>query len=804
MAASKLVKRIGIGFGALVLLLVVAAVTIPFFVNVDSYRPQIVQAVNDQLNGKFELGPLKLTLWGQIKVEVGGFQLNDAQGRKVVAAKDVFFHIPWLSIFSGAPLITFKMLKPEVIITKDKTGKMNAMTLMKTASKTPTPESKTAPSTAKKEIPGMATRARIGIEMRNAFLDYKDATTGLSTKVQDLNFIVKDLSMSRPTEIELWADLDTKMAGLTVKGPARFSANGKPQFEGGEFKEALFHAKLDLNDLEILMPGLFEKKKGIIAGGATAIKVSPTAARIESMELKFHNAILNAQGGASNLGAETSPIVDFKFKSNEIALKPWNELVPMLKDYDLAGTASMEGNANGLPDKLQYALIAGVKALTAKAPNLKAEPRIDASLKVATDQIESLNFSFKAPGNDLKAAGKVISFTNPNANFSITSTGMDLDQLVDFPKPEKKGGGTSAPATTKTAEKSGTKGKEENLDASLDPLRANPIAAATKATLTYNLAMLKAYGVKMTEIQGQMSFRDLGFTIDKFRMGLWNGTISSTAAIQMKPKVPTYRFSAEVNGLDIRQAVASQLELFKNTLLGQAFFKMEASGASFNPEPAKGNLNAKGNMKVVNATFATIDVARMASEAINKAIDGISGKVPQLKGKKLGSPGNSEGKYESVTGDFTIQDGFFSAPNFFAKAEANKGIDVRGNTRVGIKDYSLQANWELVDSYNLLHARDVNVEASGVRVDHILAEGDKPVVFPISVGGTVFAPTPNYASVPEALGKVALNNVANAAGAKAKAEAQKLAEEQAKKLIKNAPPAAQDALNKFGKKIFGH
>jgi len=799
---KKIFKRIGIGIGALFLLLVIAAIAIPFFVNVDNYRPQIVEAVNKQINGKFDLGPLKLTLWGQIKVEVGGFQLQDAQGRKVVAAKDVYFHVPWLSIFSGSPLLTFKMMKPEVIVIKDKNGKINAMTIMKSSKETPAAaatDAKGSPTDALNNLPGIARRTRLGMEMRNALLDYQDATTGLSTKVNDLNVVVKDLSLSRPTDIEVWAELDTKMAGLTVKGPARMSAQGKPQFNGSEFKEALFTAKADLNDLEIMMPGLFEKRKGIVAGGNTTLKVSPTAASIESMELKFHNAVLNASGGATNLGAETSPVIEFKMKSNEVSLKPWNELVPPLKSYDLAGTASMEANANGALDKLQYGAFAAVKGLTAKAPNLKAEPRIDASIKIVTDQVENMSMTFKAPGNDLKATGKVVSFTAPNANISITSTGLDLDQLVEFPKPEKKAEGK--PAET-AAKKPGE--KPADFDAALDPLRENKMAAAAKANIVFNLAMIKAYGVKMTDMQGQMSFRDLGFYVDRFKMGLWNGTITSTAGIQMKPKTPTYRFNADVSGLDIKQAVASQLELFKNTLVGIANFKMDANGASFNPEPAKGNLNAKGNMKVTNATFATIDIAKMAGDAINRAVDGISAKVPALKGKKVGGIGNTESKYEFVSADFTIQGGYFSAPNFFAKSEPNKGIDVRGDTKVGIKDYSLRAKWELVDTYNLLKARDLNVETNGVRIDHILAEGNNPVILPIEVGGTIFAPTPNYTSVPEALGKIALNNVASAAGEKAKSEAKKAAAAEANKIIQKAPPAAQEALKGLGKKLFGN
>lgn len=799
----RILKRLGIGIAAFFGLLLIAAIAIPFFINVDTYRPQIVQTVNDKINGKFELGKLTLTLWGQIKIQVDGFSLVDSQNRKVVSAKDVYFHVPWGSILSGAPLLTFKMTKPEVAVVKDKTGKMNVMTLMKPST---APEVKKDPSAGGgTSLPGMATRARLGIEMRDALLSYQDAVTGLSTQVKDLNVIVKDLSLSRATEMEVWANLDTTMGTLVVRGPARLTAKANPEFKDGVFQQATASLKADLNDIEVLMPPMFAKKKGIAANATSQLKISSQEARIETAEVKFHNAVVTASGGATNLGAEPasaqpSPVVQLTFKSNEIELKPWSELVPMLAEYNLSGTAALDGGADGPTDKLQYRANIAVKSMSAKAPHLKAEPKIDALIKIVTDQIENLTLTMKAPGNDLKVSGKLVSFTAPKADFQVTSTGMDLDQLIDFPKPEKKGAGEGGGGAAKGA----PKGKESDLDEAVAPLRANKMAAATRANIVFNLAMLKAYGVKISDMNGQMSFRDLGFYIDRFRMGLWAGTVSATAGILLKPKVPTYRFTADVASLDIKQAVTSQFELLKNTLLGIANFKMEATGASFNPEPAKSNLNAKGTMKVVNATFATIDVGRMATEAINRSIENISAKIPALKGQNVKAPASTESKYDLVTSDFSINGGMFSAPNFFAKAEANRGIDVKGITQVGIKDYSLKANWELVDTYNLTKARDVAVIQSGVRIERVLAEGDKPVSFPVIIGGTVQNPVPNYASVPEALTRVALANASRAVEGKAKAEAKKVAEEQSKKLIEKAPPKTQEALKGLGKKLFGN
>ncbi len=55
---KKLFKWLGIIFGGLFALMLLAAILVPLFVNVDSFRPDIEKTVNEQINGKFELGKL--------------------------------------------------------------------------------------------------------------------------------------------------------------------------------------------------------------------------------------------------------------------------------------------------------------------------------------------------------------------------------------------------------------------------------------------------------------------------------------------------------------------------------------------------------------------------------------------------------------------------------------------------------------------------------------------------------------------------------------------------------------------------
>lgn len=785
---KKWMKRLAIGFGALLAVLLLAIVLLPMFINVDKYRPQILEAVNQNINGKAELGKLSLSLWGRIRVDADGFVLSDARSQKVVSVKEVHFDLPLMSILLGAPSVQFKMNHPELLVSKDKKGQLNVLTLMKPSKGPLAPAEPTEPSSGSSSLPGIATRAKLDVEMLQAHLTYRDEATALNAEIKDLNLVVHDLSMGQPTNIELSAQLDTRMGKtMTVKGPAKMSAHLVPHFEGSELKSAEASWKIDLSALEIDMPTLFHKGKNIPAHAEGQGKLVGKVFDLTAFALRFHNAEIESSGRIELADVEAKKPLSMKIgvRAKPIALKPWTELVPMLATYELGGSASFNADLSGTSENPQYRADLAVQRLTAKAPMLKAQPVIDAEMRVVTDRIDDLKLRMKAPGNDLSVTGKVIGFAAPKIEINAVSPGMDLDQWIDFPAPAaKKSSSAPAPAGGKT--------KTADYDSLLAPVRENPMLAKASATVNARIAFIKAYQVRMNDISTRTTFKDLSLAIESFKMGIFSGTVASSARLNMAPRTPTYRMDLGVTALDLKQAVASQMALFKNTLTGKLSMKMDATGASLNPDPAKKNLVAKGNFAVADGTFATIDIGKVATEAIGKAMAGLSGQIPQLKNTKLNPPPNSESKYSKIASDFTIKDGVFTAPNFVAVSLPGKGLDLQGSTRVGLMDYALKADWVVIDTHNLTTARNLTVDQAGVRVEHILANGNDPVKLPIQVSGTLFEPKPSYTSVPEALGKVALNNISKAVQGKVKSEVQK-----------KAQGAIQDAMKGLGKKLFG-
>ena len=759
-------KKWLIGFGVFLGLIIGSALVIPLFVKVDQYRPQILKIVNQRLNGELSLGELKLSLWGKVRVDIAGLDLKDAAGQSVLSVKDAYLHIPFLPLFKGKPELDFVMNQPQVVVLKDKKGQLNVMGLMKKSSESPEPSAKSQKqetlsvagdsSMQMKELPSWVASARLGVQLSHADLNYQDLLSGVKSQIQDLNFEIRDLSLTHPAEFKLWTKLHAQI-GKTLSLASDFKLNGR------------------------LEPKLDAAQHSIQALSST-------------VRAEFLNAQMDLQVLLSELQDVNQMQFHFSLKSNEILLKPWTDLLPELKPYELGGSFQMSAQAQGQMSHPTYEAQLSFKDLSFKLPQLLAPGVLAGQIKIKTDQVESMLLSLKAPGNELNVQGQLLSFSKPKLNLTVSSPGMDLDQWVKFEKKTKTAQAAPSTGSDSSSAEGTQSGSGVDYDAMLQPLRDLPIAQNFLAQVRVQMSNLKAQQVPIQEIECHLSLKDLALGLDQCRMKVFSGEIQSQGAIQFKPQRPTYQMQLKVSHLDFGQAVQTQMPLFKNTVKGLGSFKMDLQGKSLNPALLMDQLSAQGNLRVEQATFTTIDVMKMVKEGLGQALSRVGDKIPALKGKKLDTLPDREAQYEFMGGEFTLAQGVFQSPKFQAKAVPQKGLDLNGRTQVKLKDLSVDAFWEVVDTYNITHVRDLSIEQLGVKVDHLFAEGNAPVSFPIHVGCTLKAPCYSYTEIPEHLAKIALKNSSKAASQRVSQEAKKKAEDLIKQV---APPAIQEKLKRF-------
>lgn len=765
-------KKIGIIFGSLLALILVAIVVIPFVVDVDHFRPEIERAANEQINGKLKLGKLSLSLWGKISVKIAGVELIDAGGHPLLKVAEGALNIPVFSIFSGSPLITFSMQGADLVVIRDAKGGLNWLTLMKAGQKTdsaqaPAPKEKKEAEATKVELPSLVANARLGVELLKSKLRFDDAASQTHAVLDPITIKLHDVSLSRKTELELIAEVKTESGpDAKIVGPVKLTATLNPKLKDGVIEGGSFDAKFDADDLEIQKGSVFHKKPGVPANVVVHGSLSPTALTLKNSELHFHNAKLDVSGEFQKTGN-----LNVVLQAKPIDLKPWGQLIPALNEFELGGIATLIANVKGISTSLQYSGKLELKDMTFKGPMLKAKPRIQLLVDLQTDRIERFFAEVSGPGTQAKLTGKVISFQKPQITFDLTSTGMDLDQWIDFPKEEAK----AAPAQSAgwTGKKSGESGNAgSDMDAMLDPIRKNEALKGASIQGSVSIPLLKVKGAKIEGLRAGLRLKDLKAGISDLKLKAYDGAVAGSMEVDVAPAMPKYSLKLNVSGIDLQKAVETQFFAFKNTLVGIAQFSLDASGASFNPETAKRKLVAKGSFQIANAKFATIDVMKMVSEAISNAVAKVGDKIPGIKNRAPKVSGNRESKYKSVTGTFTIQDGKLRAPDFSALAVQDHGLDLKGATELGLIDQSLDAKWEIIDTYRLTGASEISANIAGKEIKNILAKGENdPVMIPVSVGCKWSAPCPKYDEAPIYFAKIAADRVAKGATQAFKAQA---------------------------------
>lgn len=302
--------------------------------------------------------------------------------------------------------------------------------------------------------------------------------------------------------------------------------------------------------------------------------------------------------------------------------------------------------------------------------------------------------------------------------------------------------------------------------------------------------------IKLTDLAAEIKFRSKVYNLRTLTFKVLGGEGKASGTVNLVKALPSYDFAITLKSVDLNQAASSHSEIFKNTIKGVADFQMTGRGEGFDPIVAKKRLAGSGTLRVKEGRFSTLNVGQMLEKGLGESWVKLAEKIPALQGKPLSKIGPIESEYEVIKSDFSIQKGVFDASNFEALAKENKGVDLKGSTQVNLETCGINARWRVIDTYNVTKVRDLSVEQGGVKVEHILAEGNGPVSFPVQLEGTCGDPKVNYEAMTSALIKVALQNVSQGVVQKAKQEITKKIGEE---LQKGAAKPIQDAL----KGIFG-
>jgi AsmA protein len=347
----KALKIIGI----VVVLLLLVAITLPFLINVNSFRPKLESALTEALGREVKVGNLSLSiLTGSVSAEDLSIADDPAFSKDpFIRAKSLKVGVEVMPlIFSKALHVTDITLdKPEIALLRDASGKWNFSSLGNKSE-----AAKPAPATGPSSTPDLSVSK---LDVKDGRLSVNRANSSIKPHVYDnVDISVRDFSPKSQFPF-------TISANLPAGGTAKLDGKAGP-INSTDVSESPIEAQINVKGLDLTASGFVEPSTGI-AGVAdfdgtlnSDGKVLRTSGTLKATKLK-----LAVKGSPASEPVSVKYATDYDLKKQGGTLTQGDvmlgkALAKLTGSYQSQGestTLNMKLNAEGMPvDDLQTML----------------------------------------------------------------------------------------------------------------------------------------------------------------------------------------------------------------------------------------------------------------------------------------------------------------------------------------------------------------------------------------------------------------------------------------------------------------
>ncbi|MGY8991235.1 MAG: AsmA family protein [Rhodospirillales bacterium] len=203
-------KKLLIGIAAIVVLLISAAIIIPFVIPVETIKAELITQAKQATGRDVRIdGDFKLAVFPNAEFIAGKVLLGNAKGSKVktmVSLDRLTVRVGLIPLLSGNVQVdAFILEKPQINLEIDKNGKLNWAFSSSSTGASPAPKA-AAPSPASKSSSGGAMPLISGIKLGdvrlvNGTVTYADARTSVSHRLDAINWKVALPSLSSPVTV---------------------------------------------------------------------------------------------------------------------------------------------------------------------------------------------------------------------------------------------------------------------------------------------------------------------------------------------------------------------------------------------------------------------------------------------------------------------------------------------------------------------------------------------------------------------------------------------------------------------------
>lgn len=683
-------RKLGWILGGVFFALLVAVISVPLFVDVEQYRPVIVSEANKRINGQLELGKLKLSLWGTIKIHAESIRLRvNGFPEPLVDTKDFHVELPILSILSGSPQVVAVLDHPRIDVVKNAAGRMNAMELMNTAGsdaapapaapatqqpsalpadtkssaapagtvageKVPaaapgaasTPAAPAAPAASEPtKVPALLAGARLGLRINKGDLRYVDQLTKSNYQVAGLDLTAKNIGLGAPMSVRLEAPVKGATPTMSFEGPISADADLRPTLEGSAVKSVSGKLDFDASKLRVEMKsGAFRKTDSMPLKAHVQLEGTNRETLVRALDVQFADFKVHGKGRLTMEPQQAQ--VNLSTDPGSLKLEQLQAVVPPLAAYQLKGAADFNADIDWKPELLKVSGDLRVADGSFFMKDMLKAPlqfRLQAGFSESTLNIVRAGIS--GPETELELVGNVKNFLAPQFTASVTGKSFNVDKTIVLPSeqaPKQSAGLSLIPQASAAA-------PAADVNPMLE-LGRNPIFAKASGTLTAQIGRVIAYGATMEQVMAKAALQNMVLKITDASLKAFGGSARAVADLELGTPSMGYKSQGSLTGVSAREALKAYFPKYQNTLEGSVSGNWNVSGGLY---PATARIRTlKGTAKIAAQDGA------VRSVDFEQSINSVISKVPFLKNQK---PIKIDNGFKSMTADLRFDGGVIRA-----------------------------------------------------------------------------------------------------------------------------------------------
>ena len=379
---------------------------------------------------------------------------------------------------------------------------------------------------------------------------------------------------------------------LNVEGPVSVTAQAS-----GTPNNLTLTSRVEASDSSIRFEELFNKPPGSALTLSTQARLTPKAIAFQEIKLSLHTLALTVSG---NVGLDAASTLDLTIDSNRAELADLRSLLPLLQEYDVAGT-------------LETHLRVAGPLTAAQLPQLKGTLSLQDG-SASPDQLSK-------PVTDIQA---LVTLTGQGAELTDTTarigeSQLQLDAQIERLQPLKAEYELHAPVLRM---------------ADLQPEASEDLLEAIYATgqiwrqgedLRHKGQLSSKQGslaqVRYTDFQLDSSVANQVAQIDSFKLHALKGTIQGNGRYAFGAEQPHFAATAQVEALNLTEFFRSALLLTDPPVQGMASLDFKVSGSGQTWNTIKPTLQGQGKAEIVDGAVREFNLA----EGVLSGLTGIPG-----------------------------------------------------------------------------------------------------------------------------------------------------------------------------------